>query len=284
MDFMDNLLLVCGIGVFSLLILNIILNKACRFSPAQSATVSALTSIAVLIPLSIIHWPGGDVFAMYLSANLITCYAYFLIGKGGVNSFKTADGKHIHWGPISVLLFFLVLIVVDGTFVAMAERGLYYKRLDGSRVSTRFPGEVPNAYQKKEAYFNAYQGRLKTQIDRGWRVGYGFLDNPKLDVLQTFIVEPLTKDGRIIEDAKVVANFIRPADQRQNFSQTLIAKNGRYETSFDFPVSGVWQLLLTVTKGNDVHEIQSCTEVATKEGLLPKRNKYRPNESVGCKN
>ena len=283
MDFMDNLLLVCGIGIFSLLGLNVFLNNLCRFSPAQSAAVSALISIAVLIPLSIIHWPGGDVFAMYLSANLITCYAYYLIGKGGVKSFKTADGKHLHWGPISVLLFFLVLIVVDGTFVAMAERGLRYKKADGSEVSTRFPGEVPNAYQKKEAYFNAYQGRLQAQVDRGWSVGYGFLDNPKIDVTQTFIVEPHFKDGKIIDDAVVVANFIRPADQRQNFSQTLSFKNGRYESSIDFPVSGVWQLLLTVTKNEDIHEVQSCTEVATKAGLLPKRNKYRPNESAGCR-
>ncbi|GBU10347.1 hypothetical protein AwWohl_14850 [Gammaproteobacteria bacterium] len=285
MYLMDNLLLMAGAGIIGLLILNVFLNKACKFTPAQSGVATSLISIAVLVPMSIYHWPGGDVFALYLSCNLLTCYAYYLIGKGGIKALKTADGKHLHWAPLTVFFFFLFLIIVEASLITLAERGLFYQKEDGSFVSTRFAGEVPNAYQKKESYYNDYQQRLYSQLDRGWLINYGFADIPKVDVTQTFIVEALSKDGIDLKDAIVVASFVRPADQRENFSIALehLAGSNLYQTNIDFPVSGVWQLILKVTQGDNVHEIQACTEIATKEGVFPKRNKYRPNENVGCK-
>lgn len=161
---MNETVAIMLLGVAIVLVACLVLHKLFRFTPMQAASITALMGIAVVVPFSILRWRGGDVFTLYITCNLMASFGYYLISSGGMKSLRGKDGKRMHWAPITVLGFFLVLTIQNGAFVVMAEKGLIFKaKAEDSFVSTRFPGEVPNAYQKKEAYYNAYQKRLAEQ-------------------------------------------------------------------------------------------------------------------------
>ncbi len=259
-------LIVMSIGVVVVFLLCLFLNRVIKFSPAQAASIVSLICLAVIIPYSIAFWPGGDKFALYISSALITTYAYYLIGSGGIKALSGDGGRKIHWAPIAILGFFLFLMIVDGSFVVMAERGLSYKRVkeDGHviDVNTRFPGEVPNAYHKKEAYYNEYQDRLAEQQLRGWKVKFGFDRKAHQHQENFFMVQVLDKKNQPLEDAQVVAHFTRSAEQELNkLLELQMTAPGLYEVPITFERRGPWNLELEITKGDDRHEIVGSTHV-----------------------
>lgn len=265
---MNETVAIMLLGVIIVLAACIILNKVFRFTPMQAASITALMGIAVVVPFSILRWRGGDVFTLYITCNLLASFAYYLIASGGVKSLKTKDGKRMHWAPIVILGFFLVLTIQNGAFIVMAEKGLIFKsNKEDSFVSTRFPGEVPNAYHKKEAYYNAYQQRLAEQDERGWQVKFGFDGAPHVDQDNFFIVQLLDKEGTPLEDAGVKAKFTRSAEQELNSDFELsMTEPGIYSIPVNFPRVGPWGLELNIVRGEETYELVGRTLVNCAEG------------------
>ena len=260
---MNNMLLLMGSGIIGLFLLTLFLNKIIKLSPSQAATISALISLAFLIPYSIINWPGGDIFALYFSCNLLTCYAYYNLSKGNFKHLKAKNSNKFHWAPISIFVFFLVLIIVDGTLVTMAQGDYRFTDESGKQVLSKFNGSVTLAYQKNEAAFNEHLAQIKIQKERAWKIKYGFANDPHANIMNTFIVEALDKDGGYIDKAEVTLDFIRPADKDLNQSFILKNKeNGRYETDIKLPQPGFWQANIIIKKGLDIHKIiEASTEI-----------------------
>lgn len=260
---MNETVAIMLIGVASVLIACIILHRLFRFTPLQAASITALMGIAVVVPFSILRWRGGDVFTLYITCNLLTSFAYYLIASGGMKNLRGKDGKRMHWAPITILGFFLVLTIQNGAFVVMAEKGLIFKtNKEDSFVSTRFPGQVPNAYHKKEAYYNEYQRRLAEQEERGWQVKFGFAEAPYVDQENFFIVQLLDKEGNPLDNADVVARFTRSAEQELNDSFTLeMSDPGIYSIPIALPRVGPWGLQLDIVRGDDTYELVGRTVV-----------------------
>lgn len=256
---MHSVLTVTGIGVAGVLILTLLLHHLFRFTRLQASVISGLVSIAVLVPYLIMNWTGGDVAALYFSCNLLTSYAYYLIGKK-TNALKGKDGKRTHWVPITVFGFFVVLTIVDGAFVFMAEAGLrveYYDK-NGSlkSVNTRFPGEVPNAYHKQEAYFNEHKANMRVQAERGWKVVYQFETNPPKiseDNVMSFLL--LDKDQQPIDNADFHIVLKRLAEQELNRTIEFTSiGDGIYEAPVNFERLGRWDFEVHIASGEDTYQ------------------------------
>ncbi len=266
---MNETVAIMLLGVACVLVACLVLHKLLRFTPLQAASITALMGIAVVVPFSILRWRGGDVFTLYITCNLMASFAYYLISSGGMKSLRGKDGKRMHWAPITVLGFFLVLTIQNGAFVVMAEKGLIFKsNAEDSFVSTRFPGEVPNAYQKKEAYYNAYQKRLAEQEARGWQVKFGFTNKPYANQDNFFMVELLDKDNTPLEDADVVAKFTRSAEQELNRSYVLeMLEPGLYSIPVNLERVGPWGLELDIERGDETHELVGRTLINCAPGV-----------------
>ena len=260
---MNETVAIMLLGIVTVLVACIILHRLLRFTPLQAASITALMGIAVVVPFSILHWRGGDVFTLYITCNLLTSFAYYLIASGGMKSLRDKDGKRMHWAPIAILGFFLVLTIQNGAFVVMAEKGLIFKtNAEDAFVSTRFPGEVPNAYHKKEAYYNAYQKRLLEQENRGWQVKFGFAEPPFVDEDNFFVVQLSDKNGMPLENAEVVAKFTRSAEQELNTEVSLeMSEPGLYSVPINLPRIGPWGLELDILRDGDRHELVGRTLV-----------------------
>lgn len=256
---MHDVLTITIIGVVGVLIVTLLLHHLFRFTRLQASVISGLMSIAVLVPYLILNWKGGDVAALYFSCNLLTSYAYYLIGQKK-NALKDKDGKRTHWVPIAIFGFFVVLVIVDGAFVFMAEAGLrveYYDK-NGSlkTVNTRFPGEVPNAYHKQEAYFNEHKANMRVQAERGWKVRYQFDTNPPKiseDNVMSFLV--VDKYGAPIDGATVEVKLKRLAEQELNREITFKGVgDGIYEAPVNFERLGRWDFEIHVVRGDDTYQ------------------------------
>ncbi len=260
---MNETVTIMLLGIVTVLIVSLILHKLLRFTPLQAASITALLGIAVIVPLSILHWQGGDVFTLYITCNLLTSFAYYLISSGGMKSLKGQDGKRMHWAPVTILGFFIVLAIVLSGFVVIADKGFIYQSGDQETlISTRFPGEVPNAYQKKEAYYNAYQKRLEEQKARGWQVKFGFSTTPYVNKGNFFIVQLLDKEGYPLEGAEITAEFFRSAEQELNRTYHLqMVEPGLYSVPILLERVGPWGLDLDIIRGDDTHEVVGRTYV-----------------------
>ncbi len=263
-----SLTLVAG-GTLLVLLSNFILHRALHFKAAQAAVISALLSLALLLPYSAMAWPGGDVFTLYFTCYLMVCYAYYVICSGGTRGFIKSDPsqhKGWHWAPVIIFSFFLLLTILFGSFIMIAEKGITLTTAQGHQVSSQFPGTVPYGFQKQEAYYNDYVERLHEQQKRGWQIDYGFeqpLINGKPNHL---IVEPKDKTGAPLIKAVVTAQLVRLADKKQDMTLTFIEQEpGRYVAATTVTGVGRWDLVLHIRLDDLTHEIRANTLVANDE-------------------
>ena len=115
---MTELLLGLAAGAGLVLLANLVLVFGFRVSARQAAAVTALATVGLYVPYSILRWPGGDVFALHLGIYLLVSLACGLLLE------VRASGKGLHWGPAAIIGFFILVAVAGAIFVAVAERGL----------------------------------------------------------------------------------------------------------------------------------------------------------------
>lgn len=271
---MDNLLLSLALGVGLAFVGFSLIYKFSHLQGKQVALIVAMAMFGLYGPWAIISWPGADIFAIHFALYMVTPYALGIITSHWEARAAAGDvsrGRWLHWGPTTIVVFFLTIASVDAVIITLAGSGLssgMAKRIlpepmKGGGVSSFFPGTVAHDYQKKEAYYNAYLVQLQRQTERGWQVKKGFVGTPQIDHQQVFRVQVLDKAGAPVSQAAVSVEFLRPSDSRQDMSLALDeVKAGVYEASVRFSGPGSWDVLIRITRGEDVHELRGMTSIA----------------------
>ena len=118
----QNLLLTLGGGSLIAFLAFFIFYKVLHFKGITSSLITALVMLMLYLPFSILHWPGADTFAIH--------FAFFMMiafGLGIITSRNKGDEKRkkaLHWGPIIIIVFFILLAMVDSTIINFATKGL----------------------------------------------------------------------------------------------------------------------------------------------------------------
>ncbi len=259
---MTELLFGLVLGVGAIILANLGLIRFARTSAKQAAATVALITLGLYVPYGILRWPGGDVFALYLAIYLLTSLACGMT--------LGASGRGLHWGPVAIGGFFIVVAVLGAVFVAVAERGLTPSLRNwllpevksGRRVTSVFPGVVSHDFHQKEALYNQYLQQVERQRQRGWQVEKGWLVDPKANESAVLRVVARTREGEPITGAAVGGQFLRPSSSKQDVAFDLAETDpGVYESKLLLPLAGNWNLVLRIRKGEDVHEIRAITRV-----------------------
>jgi nitrogen fixation protein FixH len=159
-------------------------------------------------------------------------------------------------------------------FLGVAEQGItgLFARLlpepQGSEVvDSRFPGTVSHDYQEKEALYNAYLRQVEQQRARGWQVRKGWQYAPVTGQPATFVVAVADRDDRPVTGAKVAGRFLRTSNSRDDFDFAMAeVAPGEYRVTLEMPLQGLWNLVLQVRRGNDLHEVRATTSVQPADG------------------
>ncbi|MCC6135160.1 MAG: FixH family protein [Candidatus Contendobacter sp.] len=261
---MPDLLLSLAVGAGLIVALNLALIRLAGTSAKLAAAVTALITVGLYVPYSIVRWPGGDVFAMHLAIYLLASLAC------GMLLSVRSSGQGLHWGPAALSGFFIFVVVTGAIFVAVAERGLTstlgrWLLPESTRgpVSSMFPGVISHDYHKKEALYNDYLQQVERQRQRGWQVQKGWLTDPVANQPAIFRVAAQTRDGEPLTGATVAGQFLRSSSSKLDVGFNLTERApGVYETEVKLPWPGAWNLVLQIRKGEDLHEIQANTTVS----------------------
>lgn len=257
-------------GALAIFIIFLLAFKLLRVEPKALAGLMALLVLGVYVPVSIIFWPGADVFAMHLAVYLITVYAMGIIFSQRAIHEQRGDGHWFHWAPAAIIGFFLFIIAVDSILLVVAQKGLsrsvahhFLPKPDrGGEVSSFFPGTVTHDFREKEEMFNRYLEQRREQKQRDWHVRLGWHEDPRAGRPALFQVMVTDKAGKAVAGADVKGRFIRPADSKQDQAFTMPqSKPGFYQVAINLPEPGQWELLLYITRGDAQHEIRAKTEI-----------------------
>ncbi|HHJ16029.1 MAG TPA: nitrogen fixation protein FixH [Gammaproteobacteria bacterium] len=244
-------------------------------SGRQAALAVALLSVTAVMIYSLINWPGADVIAMYVAVLAVTAYLLGIVSYSREQRLAASggrgDGRWFHWGPAVIILFFITLFAVDGVMVVISSQGLP-KPLAGlllpesaaqKQVRSAFPGTVANDFQKKEGLYNEYLQQVERQQQRGWQVSKGWLVEPVAGQQVPFQVRVSEQDGAPVRFAQLSGTFQRPSDSRldQTFEMGEV-EPGLYRVVLSLPQPGVWNLVLKIKRGEQLHELHASTSVA----------------------
>jgi nitrogen fixation protein FixH len=263
-------LITIPLGILLQVLLFIALRRFAGMGAKSAATVIGLLALGIYGPYAILTWPGGDVVAMHVALYAVTAYGLGLIIANREARLAQHGGIEgwFHWGPAIIIGFFVFLVMFDTAFVIISQKGLpepvaewlLPPRDRGEEVTTNFPGVAARDYQEKQSHFNRYLEQRREQTERGWQVSKGWLGPAVVDRSARFQVQVLDRDGNPVSGAEVDGSFLRPADTR--LDQAFVMQEvmpGLYRTELVLPATGVWELDLTIRKGEAVHHLRART-------------------------
>lgn len=268
---MTTLLIQLFIGVVAITLLFFGLYRYSALGAKQSALVTALAVVGIYVPYAIVVWPGADVFSIHLAIYLVVTYIFGVIVSQR-DKHARGRGTWFHWGPAVIVMFFSTIVTVDSVLIVIAQKGIgpevtrwllpKPKYAEGPGVHSFFPGTVPHDYQKRAGDYNAYLAQVKAQRARGWQVHNGWVGTPVVGESSVFRLTVNDRRGAPIDGAIVKGTFMRPSDvsKDQRFTMQEIS-NGVYQVSMRMSEPGIWDLILEVRRGTDLHELRGTTTV-----------------------
>lgn len=261
----QNIALTLGVGVLIASALFFFLFKVLKRPVKLAALLTILLTQAIYIPLAALNWAGLDVFAIHFAFYTMTA-----VLLGVIFSNREASGGRFHWGLGVIIGFFMILVVVDATIITLANSGAsagFVKRFlpepqrqSAKNVSSAFPGTVSNDFQKQYELYNHHITQLQTQQERGWQVADGWLENPQAGRASMFRLHVTDKAGQAVTGGKVEVAFLRPANKALDVSFLLVeSAPGYYGKPLQLQAPGLWSMVITVARGEEVHEVKGET-------------------------
>lgn len=262
-----DLIVSLGIGAVLVLALNLALHRLVKLPAAQAGAVTALAVLGVYLPLALVFWPGADVLAIHLAVFLVIPLA---LGAVLGEPAGARSGRRLHWGPLTILVFFCVIAVVDGILITVADRGMPARMVGlllpepgrGGVVTSGFPGVVGLGLDPVGGRYSDSLAELAEQAERGWQVRKGWLGAARAGEPAVFQVEVRTREGDPLTAARVEGMFQRLADQRldQPFAMQEVAP-GLYRARVELPAAGLWSVQLELRRGDTVHRLRARTRI-----------------------
>lgn len=267
----QNIALTLTVGVLVSAALFFLLYKGLKRPGKLSALLTILVVQAIYIPLAAMNWAGLDVFAIHFGFYTMTA-----VILGILITHRDERGGRFHWGLGIIIGFFLILAMVDATIITLANSGASAdfvrrflpepQRESATNITSAFPGTVAYDYQKKYDLYNNYMTQLQTQRERGWKLADGWLEKPQLGKPSQFRIHVTDKAGQVVAGAQAEVEFMRPSNKQ--LDQRVVLPEvapGFYGMPLQLPAPGQWDMVITVARGDEVHEVKGETWVEGKQ-------------------
>ena len=220
-----------------------------------------------MIAYSMRHWQGGDVMAIHLALYLATATVLVL-------AFGQRQGKKLslHWVPVSIIVFFVILSGLMASFLSIATQGLppglaklLLPQAGNRPVYTAFSGEVPHDVDAAKTV-SQYLKKAHQQKELGWHVIVDGLDGMPANETRTITVSISDAANQPLSGANVLIAILRPGTRQAEHQWHMqSAGMGSYQAALKISEAGQWMVLLTATRGQDKFE-------TAKEIIVPVSN------------
>lgn len=140
--------------------------------------------------------------------------------------------------PYIFFIFFGIIFAVDASFIYLAKK-------------TSRGIQTQDSYKKGINYNEILEAKKKQQ-QLGWKAEIKYEKTGKNAAILR--VKLADKNGALIKNAKIIANFVRPTQEGYDFKQDFIQQNNEYLMRVNFPLQGVWDVEIKAFKGDDIFQ------------------------------
>ncbi len=220
--------------------------------PILRAVLAGLIPLLAYFALIIGRWPGLDVVAMHISVFLAAGLVLF-----AVTQFRRRSAGRLHWAPKLLIVFFLGLVVVNGSLLYLATKGLpgplarWWLGSDGTAVYSGFSGVVTHGQAAAKAV-SSELSQTQHESELGWQVEVVGLDgNDPQRVIQVRVKD---RTGLPVDRLEAELRLQRPGAVEPALVLPLAAlEAGTYGGVLRLPASGGrWLAELRLLHGGDV--------------------------------
>lgn len=219
--------------------------------PILRALLAGLIPLLVYFALIVGRWPGLDVVAMHISVFLAAGLVLF-----AVTQFRQHSVGRMHWAPKLLTAFFLGLVVVNGSLLYIATKGLpdplarWWLGSDGTAVYSGFSGVVAHGQAAAKAV-SSELSQAQRESELGWQVEVAGFDGN--DPVRTIQVRVKDRSGLPINRLEAELRLQRPGAVEAALTVPLAALDaGTYGGVLRPPASGRWLAELRLLRDRDV--------------------------------
>jgi FixH protein len=199
------------------------------------------------------HWPGMDVVAIHIAVFSGTAFVMLMTAH-----FRARATGKLHWAPKAFIGFFLILTVLMGTFLYIANDGLppsvaawVLPGADKATIRTGFSGVLEHGEEAAKAV-NSQLGEQYRQNRLGWEVALQGLRMPRRGENEVTVEVGDAANNQPFPGLTAVLYAKRPGDSGEGRAQVMSeAAQGRFSARLSLPDSGRWLVSLTLTRGED---------------------------------
>ncbi len=198
-------------------------------------------------------WPGMDVVSIHIAVFIIAAFVLVVFSR------HRAKQTRMHWVPKALIAFFLVLIVLNASFLYISTQGLPPSLarvlLPGSGKETLHTGFSGTTRHGEEAAkgIGADLSKEYRNEQLGWQVRVEGLRMPTVgrNTVTIFVED---REGKPLTGLSGSIEVARPGSKGE--TRALKAGPGQYEASLEFPASGLWLVRLELDKYQQSWEVQ----------------------------
>lgn len=220
--------------------------------PILRALLAGLLPLLGYFVLIVGRWPGLDVAAIHISVFLAAGLVLH-----AVTQFRRRGTGRMHWVPKLLTAFFLGLVVVNGSLLYIATRGLpepvarWWLGSDGGAVYSGFSGVVEHGQSAAKAV-SSELSQAHRESELGWQVEMSGLDSNETP--RAIQVRVKDRTGLPVDRIDGELRLQRPGAVQSPLIVPLSALDaGLYGGVLHLPASGRWLVELRLQRDGKVH-------------------------------
>ena len=247
-------------GLLAVLVLYAIGGRIRNLPPILRAVLAGLIPLLAYFLLIVGRWPGLDVVAMHISVFLAAGLVLH-----AVTQFRRRSGG-MHWVPKLLIAFFLGLVVVNGSLLYIATKGLpeplgrWWLGSDGGAVYSGFSGVVEHGQSAAKAV-SSELSQAHRESELGWQVEVVGIDGDSSER----VVEVRVRDrtGLPVDRIEAELRLLRPGAAQPTLTRSLNALDaGVYGGVLGLPASGRWLIEVRLLQDGKLHYSMTQETVA----------------------
>ena len=220
--------------------------------PILRALLAGLLPLLAYFVLIIGRWPGLDVVAMHISVFLAAGLVLYALTQ-----FRRRSPGRMHWAPKLLTAFFLGLVVVNGSLLYIANKGLpeplarWWLGSDGGAVYSGFSGVVEHGQGAAKAV-SSELSQAHRESELGWQVEMSGLDSN--EATRAIQVRVKDRTGLPVDRIEGELRLLRPGAAQPALILPLSALDaGTYGGVLRLPASGRWLVELRLLRDHTMH-------------------------------
>lgn len=235
-------------AVFSLYVLG---GAVRGLPPILRAALAGLIPLLGYFALIVGRWPGLDVVAMHISVFLAAGLVLFALSQ-----FRRRSTGRMHWAPKLLTAFFLGLVVVNGSLLYIATKGLpdpvgrWWLGGKGRPVYSGFSGVVAHDQAAAKAV-SSELSQTQSQSALGWQVDVGGLDSAD-GLTRSIRLRVKDRTGLPVDRLEAQLYLLRPGAAEATATLALAPLGaGSYGGELRLPASGRWVVELRLVRDRE---------------------------------